>query len=294
MGGAEKLWLGTPDRFARLRRIEMLDPEVDFREIVQLFSYDFRSIMLLQGLYGFLMTFASPRISRILGETGELEHRVAKRIVDTILLSSAVLDQGFSQGAGREAARRVNAMHRRYDIHEDDFVAVGCDEALCGLAVAEQFGWRAVTDIERKALRNYYDLQSRAYGSRRPLPPDITAMKAFWSDYLEQHARFEPQNRRLAKATLGYFAKLFPAPLRPLAPAMLLGALDPRITRACGLGTQSRGTRWMSHKFLSRMGKLDPVPDNAPDGLGSLVAQVYPDGWELSELGTHIRGKPAG
>ena len=101
-----KLWLGTPDKFARLRRIESLDPEVNFREIVGLFYQDFRSVMLLQGFYGFMMTYASPRISRVLAQTGELEKRVAKRIVDTILLSRLVMEHGFEPGPGRDAAHR--------------------------------------------------------------------------------------------------------------------------------------------------------------------------------------------
>ncbi len=285
---AEKLWLGTPDKYARLRPIETLDPATDHREIISLFYDDFRSVMLPQAFYGFMMTFASPRISAVLAQTGELEKRVAKRVIDTILLSRTVMEQGLKSDQGREAARRVNAMHRRYDIHEDDFVAVGCDEALCGLESAEHYGWRPVSDKEREALRIFYDLQSRAYGSRRPLPPTIAEMRAFWSDYLDSHARYEPQNERLARATIGYFIRLFPGWMKPIAVPLLVGGLDPRITRACGLGTPSRGARWLSHSFLKLAGRMDPLPDGAPDGLEPMVREVYPEGWEIARLGTHL------
>lgn len=284
---SEKRWLGEPDRYARLRRIEALDPDSDYREIVGLFYTDFRSVMLPQGFNGFMMTYAAPRISRVLAQTGELEKRVAKRIIDTILLSRLVMEHGFAPGPGRDAARRVNAMHRHYDIHEDDFVAVGCDEALCGLELAERYGWRPVSEKEREALRIFYDHQSRAYGSRRSLPPSIPAMQAFWSDYLDDQARFEPQNRRLADATLGYFVQLFPRWMAPLARVLLLGQLDPRIIRACGMKQPSALSRWLAGMMLRRMGKADPVPDGAPDGLEALVAKVYPEGWEIARLGTH-------
>ena len=292
MADAEKLWLGKPDKFARLHRIEELDPAEGHREIVGLFYADFQSVMLPQGFNGFMMTYASPRISRVLAQTGELEKRVAKRVIDTILLSRLVMEHGFAPGQGRDAAKRVNAMHRRYDIHDDDFVAVGCDEALCGLELAEEFGWRPVSDNERQALRNYYDLQSRAYGSRRPLPETIAEMRQYWSDYLDDQARYEPQNQRLAETTLHYFVKLFPGWMGPLARLILLGNLDPRITRACGLRVPSGPERWLAHVILKQMGKRDPIPDGAPDGLEELVARVYPEGWKIADLGTHNEPEP--
>lgn len=280
-------WLGEPDRYARRNRILALDPAVDAREIIRLFYEDFRSVMLPQGFNGFMMTFASPRISRVLAWTGEIENRVAKRVIDTVLLSREVMDHGFSPGPGRDAARRVNAMHRNYDIHDDDFVAVGCDEALCGLELAERFGWREVTDHERMALRNYYDLQSRAYGSRRSLPPTVPEMRSFWSDYLDEQARFEPQNRRLAGATLGFFLGLFPRWMRPAAKVLLLGQLDPRVLAACGYRRRSAPEVRLSHLMLRAMGRKDPVPDGMPDAMQKLVATVYPNGWTTAELGTH-------
>lgn len=289
MARCERLWLGAPDKFARLHRIQSLDPESDYREIVGLFYADFRSVMLPQGFNGFMMTYASPRISRVLAQTGELEKRVAKRVIDTILLSRTVMENGFAPGPGRDAARRVNAMHRHYDIHEDDFVAVGCDEALCGLELAEEFGWRPVSENEREALRIYYDHQSRAYGSRRYLPPSIPEMRAYWSDYLDAQAQFEPQNLRLAQATLGFFVQLFPKWMGPFARILLLANLDPRITRACGLDVPSRPAQWAARAFMAQMGRRDPVPDNEPDGLEALVAQIYPDGWQVHELGTHLQ-----
>ncbi|WP_141521465.1 oxygenase MpaB family protein [Novosphingobium sp. PC22D] len=282
-----KTWLGVSDPYARRDRILSLDPDADAREIIGLFYADFRSVMLPQGFNGFMMTFASPRISRVLAQTGEIENRIAKRIIDTILLSREVMEHGFTPGPGRDAAKRVNAMHRRYDIHEDDFVAVGCDEALCGLELSERFGWRDVTDHERRALRNYYDLQSRAYGSRRGLPETTAQMQAFWAGYLDDQARFEPQNRRLADATLGFFLGLFPRWMRPGARVLLLGQLEPRVLVACGYRARTAPERWAAHAMLRAMGRRDPVPDGAPDDMQRLVAIAYPDGWTVGELGTH-------
>ncbi len=291
MASKEKRWLGTTDRNARLRQIEQLDLETQFREITGLFYGDFQSVMLPQSFNGFLMTFAVPRMSRILSGTGQLEHRVAKRVVDTILLSAAVMEHGLNADPGRSAARRVNTMHRHYDIHEDDFVAVGIDGPLASLGLAERYGWRPVTDKEREALRLYYSQQTRAFGGRKPLPGTIAEMKRFWSDYLDAQAHFEPQNRSLADAVLQWYKALVPKPLQSLFIAMLIADADPRIIRACGLKVPPKIFKTLAGIFMRQMGKQDPIPDNAPNRLEKIIAAVYPNGWEVNALGTHIQAK---
>ena len=67
-----KLWLGKPDRHARLRRIEALDLNDNYREITMLFYGDFQSVMLLKSFNGFMFTFGAPRMSRILSSTARL------------------------------------------------------------------------------------------------------------------------------------------------------------------------------------------------------------------------------
>jgi hypothetical protein len=288
MTKAKARWLGSDDRHARLRKIEQLDPEKDYREIAILFYDDFNSIMLLQAVTGFMLTYAAPRMSRILSSTGESERRVAKRFVDTALLARTVMRHGLGAGAGRDAARRVNAMHRQYDIHPEDFVMVGCDEVVMSLEIADRFGWRPVIDAEREALRIYYSHQSRAFGSRLPLPSTVTGMRELWNRYVAEQLAFEAQNLRLAEALLRYVAKLMPLPLRPIVEPLLLAQVDPRIVRACGLSVPGAAMRRFSSMALRLLGKRDPVPDGQPDGLLGLVRTVYPDGWQVHALGTHV------
>jgi hypothetical protein len=284
----EKLWLGQPDPHARLRRIETLDPAKDYLEITNLFYADFQSVMLLKSWNGFMFTFAAPRISRVLGSTGEIDQRIAKRILDTTLLGSAVMKHGFGTPLGREAARRVNAMHRHYDIHADDFVAVGIEEAIGSLDLAENFGWRPVTDIEREAVRIFYNYQALAFGSPRPLPGSVPEMRAFFENYLDTELAFEPQNRRMADAFIAWFRQLLPAPMRPLTAPFLLSHLDRRIAKACDLSIPAWPIRRLAHQAMIKIGRRDPVPDDAPNKFAEMIAEIYPDGFELSRLGTHV------
>ncbi|MET3423808.1 hypothetical protein BJ973_003020 [Actinoplanes tereljensis] len=272
----------------RLRRIEGLDPEADHREISSLFYLDFGTIMILQAITGNLMTFAVPRMSRILSATGQFERHTAKRFVDTALLTGAVLEHGLQPGPGRDAARAVNAMHRHYDIHPDDFTAVACDAPVMSIDIADRFGWRPVTDAEREALRIHYTAEARAFGAHRPVPATVGEMVAFRDRYLDAQAAFEPQNKRLAEAFLGYVAGLFPRPARPAVTALLVAQVDPRVLRACGLPVPSRVRKRVSDAVLRAVGlagpTADPVPGK-PSGMDRLASPVYPHGWTIGDLG---------
>jgi hypothetical protein len=288
-----KTWLGANDRHARLRKIEALDPKKDYREISKLFYEDFGSIMVLQNLSGFLMTYAAPRMSRILSSTGESEHRVAKRVLDTALLASTVMAHGVeSAGPGRDAARRVNDMHRHYDIDQRDFVIVGIDNVLMAIRFAERFGWRQVTDIEREGLKVFYSHETRYFGGRVPLPSTLAQMHQLHDRYLNEELALEPQNRRMADVLIRHIKTLFPAPLRPIVGSLLLAQVDPRVLRACGKRVPGTLTRRLSSVFFRLLGRQGPLHDGAPNGLQRLIDKVYPSGYSINTVGTHVNELP--
>jgi hypothetical protein len=287
MAGKQKTWLGTTNRYARLRRIQTLDPAADANEIAGLFYADFASLMMSLTFTGFLMTFAAPRMSRILDATGEIGERAAKRAVDTILFSVMWAEHGSSPGPGRDAARRVNGMHRAYDIHPDDFIAVACDTLTASLDLADKYGWRPVTDRERLALCRRYDQQARVYGSPQSVPATEAEIRVFLDRYFNEQFSFEPQNLRLATSILDYFGSLAPRHQRWLARAILFSVTDPRVLVACGLPQATRAQRLVGHLAMTMQGRRGPLPDTAPDQLEDLIRSVYPTGWTIDMLGTH-------
>lgn len=275
----------SADRFANLRRIEQLDPDTDFEEINRLFLEDFQTVMGVQLVTGNLFTFAIPRMSTILASTGEFTDRTGKRVVDTVLLTSAVMGHGLGPGRGRDAARRVNGMHRHYDIHPDDFVAVGSDIAIAMVDFAERFGWREVTPKEKQAVATFQGRVARVFGSRNDLPATIDEMRAYWDAYLDDQAKFTPDNKRLTDAFLNYLPSLFPRPIAPLITRVFLAQVDPRVLVACGLRRPGRLMRAVSNAILRQMGKRASSAAGGPD---ALVQSVYPNGWSIQDLGTHL------
>ncbi|GEM_PF-2063290 len=284
-----KTWLGQPDKWARLKRIEALDMDKDWLEIGGLTSADFLSIIFPVPFAGFMTTFAAPRMSRILASTGELTNRVAKRAVDTILFSSTLHTHGFGTPEGRKAARKVNALHAQYDIHPDDFIAVGCDPLIFTLDLFDRYGWRDLLPKEREAQRLYYDRQARAFGSRKPLPKTEEEMRDFIDNYFETQLWYEPQNQEMAEKTLDWYVELAPRPLRGLFRKILLSTLDSRVVEACGLKASGPVDRAISHVAMKALASKDPVPDGRPDMLKDLVNSVYPDGYTIDDLGPKLK-----
>src|SRR6478752_9541428 len=109
------------ERYDRLKDIQRLDPERDFLEIYRItVSYEFPWDITRALELALYRTYAVPSIGRLLAETAELTDRTQKRYDDTALLLDAVVEHGFDSGEGRTAIRRINAMHRGYDISNAD------------------------------------------------------------------------------------------------------------------------------------------------------------------------------
>jgi len=279
-------WLGTNDRFARLRKIEQLDVETHAREISLLFYADFQKAMIPKSFNGFMFNYAATRISAVLASTGEVVQRLPKRIVDTTLLASQYMISGPKEEAGRDAARRINAMHRRYDITPDDYIAVGCEEAIVSLDLAEKYGWREITEKEKDAVCTFYSEQARAFGGSKPMPAKYNEAAAFYERYLETELSYEPHHEKMALTLIDWFGAQVPGFMRKTACQLLISYLDPRIAKACGLKPPPRVARLAFDTLMKLHARRGPPPDDAPNGLDELVRTVYPNGWTFDELGT--------
>src|SRR5919199_43459 len=108
-----------------LREIRRLDPERDCRRIVFLdafYEFPFDTTRSLE--LAFFKTFGSPTIAELLNSTGEFVQRGQKRYDDTDLLISAFTEDGWDGEIGRRALRRMNQIHSRFEIANDDFLYV--------------------------------------------------------------------------------------------------------------------------------------------------------------------------
>ncbi len=112
----------SPRESPSLREIRTLDPERDCRRIVFLdtfLEFPFDTTRALE--LAFFKTFAVPSIAERLESTGEFTERGQKRYDDTDLLISTFSEDAFDGPLGTRAIRRMNQLHGRFEIPNEDF-----------------------------------------------------------------------------------------------------------------------------------------------------------------------------
>ena len=136
-----------------LREILTLDPERDAHRIVYLdtvYEFPFDTTRSLE--LALFRTFGSPSVSRLLDETQEFATRAQRRYDDTDLILSTIAEAGYDSDEGKRAIRRMNRLHRRFDISNEDFLYVLSTFVYEPIRWNARFGWRRLVDQERLAL----------------------------------------------------------------------------------------------------------------------------------------------
>ncbi|MFG2795102.1 oxygenase MpaB family protein [Streptomyces sp. NPDC048419] len=263
-------------RFSRVRRIESLDPDVEYLEIFKLSTLDFERAHFMLGAELFMNPYSNPRISRTLTQTGELVYNAPKRAVDTLLLMKAMAEHGFDEGPGRDAVRIINRAHSRFDLHPEDLIFMACIEAVSFVRLAERFGWRPITDKERRAVAKFIVTRS-TYMGIRGIPHTIEGMGEFCRQWMSENSRYAPENQKLANTILEFLVSTAPKQMRGGVRRLILGLLDDGVIQACGLDRVSKASKAVAYITAKGLGALGPGRDDS-DPLAPLITQVYPNG----------------
>ncbi|MEW1868942.1 oxygenase MpaB family protein [Streptomyces caelestis] len=286
-------------RFERLERIRRMDPYREATEIYRLsaayeFPWDFTRALEL-ALY---RTYAVPRIGRLLAETAELTDRPQKRYDDTSLLLDAVVEHGFGSSRGRTAIRRINRMHRAYDIPDDDMRYVLCTFVVMPKRWIDSYGWRRLSRHETVAGAVHYRTLGRHMGIK-DIPGSYEEFESFLDAYEEAHFAWDEGARRVSDATLDLMTSWYPRPLAPVLRTATLALLDEPLLRAFRYTPPSAATRaWVRRavRLRGRAVRLLP-PRRAPHfARQNREIKGYPNGYRLADLGTDpvpgLRGCP--
>lgn len=273
-------------KLAALRLIEQLDPDRDYLRIFRLsfdVSFDWE---VRRGLeLAIFHTFAAPSISEILDRSGEFAHRGQNRYDDTIALLREVARDGPTSPRGRAAIRRMNWIHRAYDIRNDDFVYVLATFVVVPVRWIRRYGWRNLTEKEIRAAVNYYGEVGRLMGIRQ-IPPTYAGFASYLDAYERKHHSFSEANRRLSVSLLKIFEAWFPRPVRPLTRLCIVAALGGSLRHALGLREPPRLVRAGVHVALrSRAALIRLLPPLRPERKGQRRLRSYPHGYALGDLG---------
>jgi hypothetical protein len=228
-----------------LAEIARLDPERDHERIVLLscrqdFPFDTTRALEL----ALFRTFAVPSIGGLLAATGEFERSPQKRYDDTDLLVSELMEHGYRSDRGQRALARINALHGRFAIGNDDFLYVLATFVCVPMEWNARFGWRRLTERERAAWLRFWRGVGEGMGMR-DIPGTLERFAAFMRAYEHDHYRRTEASTRVATATRELFVGWAPRPLRPLARRAIHALLDPPLREAFGFPRPSRLFAWL-------------------------------------------------
>ena len=114
------------------QEISQLDAQADCQRIVYLLTcYEFPFDITRSLELALFHTFGSRSVSRLLDGTGEFAQRGQQRYDDTSMLIAQFMEAGWEQDLGRRAIERMNAIHARYRIRNDDFLFVLWGQPVC-------------------------------------------------------------------------------------------------------------------------------------------------------------------
>lgn len=281
---------GKSRRFARLRHIQRLDPERDYQKIYWLvtayeFPWDYWQSLAL----AFFRTFAVPSISGLLDQTGEIVRHTQKRADDTLLIMYEIGRRGLETPDGRAYLRRMNQMHQRYSISNDDSLYIIAVFIIVPVQWINQFGWRQLTCQEQQAMTNYGKRLAQLMGIK-DIPETFADFVQLAQRYEQQRFTLTASSQRLAEATMEITADMLPRPLRrPLRPLMRrfsLAVLDDDLLHAVGLPVPPDRDRRIITSLLRLRGRilrlLPPRPDDRPH---RLTLATYPHGYHIGDIG---------
>ncbi|NMD56823.1 MULTISPECIES: oxygenase MpaB family protein [Tsukamurella] len=279
----------------KIDRNRGLDPETDFVEISRnLGTYDFPWDITQALSFALFRTYAVPSIGRLLADTGEFTERVQKRYDDTALLLEVPLLKGFASPEGKSAIRRINQMHKMYDISDDDMRYVLCTFVVVPVRWIADYGWRELTEAEKLATVRYY----QSLGKHMAIP-NIPATYDEFADYMDryeaEHFAFDEGARRVADSTLALLKSFYLAPVRPAIGVFSRALMDPPLLRAFHYDDPGPLVRRLSTAAMTLRARfLAVMPSRRTPALvrNNHRIRSYPKGFRTEALGTFAPGCP--
>lgn len=269
--------------------IESLNPDADYEKIAFLLTFHCFPWDMEKALeFALFRTFAVPSISRLLAATGEFTLRTRKRYDDTELILYEILENGMDSERGMAAIDRMNAMHGRFKIANEDYLYVLSTFIFEPIRWIENFGWRPFTPMEKEAIfNNYKALAQRMHISK--VPDCLADFEAFNSHYEKAHFVFHPANREVGMKTLDLLLGFYlPQSLFVLGRPVAFCLMDEPLRRAMGFPSPPRWLVMMVNTSMKLRAKLlRYFPERARPRLGTKVKRsTYPKGYSIDKLGT--------
>lgn len=216
------------------KRIAALDPQTDFHEIFRNMATQELGWEHRFGLsFAFYRIFAVPRMAKLLAYTGHIQARPVKRMYDTGLLMYDLSYHGPEHPRGREVIRKLNTMHRRWQIENEDYLYVLASLVVVPIRFMDEYGWRRATAQEREANVLFYRRVGELMAIRDS-PSTESEFEQFFDEYESRHLAPSDDGRSLMDATKPVAEDWFAGPLTFLADPFTRVLLGEHLSRCLG------------------------------------------------------------
>ncbi|KAF0963601.1 oxygenase MpaB family protein [Rhodococcus sp. T7] len=214
------------------RRIEELDPLRDNEEATHLsLEVRYGDAIFAHGAYtvAFARQVAIPSISRVVYRkgTGDMMNDVRRRNDDTLLFFGEMLRHGHSSANGRSVIDRMEQIHARFGITDDDKLYTLGSLAFEPDRVVDHLGIDLFTENERLSRYHFWRCVGEYMGLDVPGSRD-----AFldWTLKYEDRYEYTDGGRALVdQLLLDWKDRWFPGPLRQHSDNVLLAMFDGKL-----------------------------------------------------------------
>ena len=241
--------------------------------------------------FALLQSFGVPSISGLLDRTGEFHNRTLKRYDDTAILIREVLSSGLDSDRARRAFARINDMHGRFRIANDEFLYVLSTFVFSPIDWLERFGQRAMTDEEQEDWFLYW----REFGRRMGiagLPADRVAFRSFAAEFEKKRFAQSASNRRGGTT---HHRPSVASVLRAAVPlpggrAFVMASVRHFSSRRWDIPPPSSAMRRIAEGAMGlRRRILRLLPENTRPKYIKFGERTYPEDYNIEELGTFRR-----
>jgi hypothetical protein len=231
--------------YALKQRIAALDPEEDHAEVARL------TLDVLYGepiavhagyLIGFSRQVAVPSIARVIyrGGGGDNLRDVARRTDDTLALFGAFLKWGPSSPEGRAAIARMERIHDRFSITDEQKRYTLATLIFEPDRIAQHLGLDQYTAGQREAIWRFW----MSVAEQMPLgglPATPEKLRRWMLDYEHEHWRHTDGGRNVVDRFFeDWTTRWFPRRARRLGRQILLALMDEDLRTVLHLETPSK------------------------------------------------------
>ena len=274
------------NRYQNLKLIQQLDPQKDHIQIAyMLLGYEFTWDTVRSLEVALMRTYCIPSISKLLNKTGEFIHRPQKRYDDTTIILTEMIKWGYDSERGKKALEKMNAIHRRFQIANEDFLYVLSTFIYEPIRWNQRFGWRLMCETEKLGTFYFWQEVGKLMDIKN-IPPTYEEFERYNQEYEQENFKYSDTNKRVGEATRDLFLSWFPQWMKkPLTP-ITYTLLDDTMLDAFGFEHPTPFLRSTVENILKLRGRIVQFfpPRNQAYFLIDYPTRTYPHGYEIDDL----------